>query len=365
MKRMKVGVMGCGMISDQYFNAAARFNVIEVVGCADLNMDAAQKKAEQHKIKAMTVDELMDSKDIEIVINLTVPKAHAATITRTLESGKHSYSEKPFGINAEETAATMKLATKKGLRVGCAPDTFLGGGQQTARKLIDDGWIGKPLAGTAMVMGRGPEKWANAPFFYDIGGGPMLDLGPYYITALVNLLGPAKSVTAVAFKGAETRTCGSASTPPYKTYPVNVTTHLSGMVEFVSGAVITVITSFEVRKHGHHPIEIYGTDGSIQVPDPNTFGGPVRLFRPGYENWVDAPLSHIYTEPSRSIGVADMACAIQSNRQHRASGELANHVLEIMMAFDKSSLAGAKVNMKTTCVRPAALPLGLEDGKLD
>lgn len=365
MKKMKVGVIGCGMISDQYFNAAAKFEVIEVIGCADLNMEAAQKKAEQHNVKAMTVDELMNSKDIEIVINLTVPKAHASTITRTLEAGKHSYSEKPFGINAEETTAIMKLATQKGLRVGCAPDTFLGGGQQTARKLIDDGWIGKPLAGTAIVMGRGPEKWANAPFFYDIGGGPMLDLGPYYITALVNLLGPAKSVTAVAFKGSETRTCGPTSVPPYKSYPVNVTTHLSGMVEFVCGAVITVITSFEVRKHGHHPIEIYGTDGTIQVPDPNTFGGPVRLFRAGYENWVDAPLSHIYTEPSRSIGVADMAYAIQKNRPHRASGELANHVLETMMAFDKSSQAGAKINLKTTCIRPAALPLGLEAGKLD
>ncbi len=364
MKKMKVGVIGCGMISDAYFNAAAKFNIIDVIACADVMPESAKAKAEKYNIKAMSVEELLADKKIDIVLNLTPPKAHFPIMMQALEAGKNAYSEKPFGISAEESAAIMALAKKKKLRVGCAPDTFLGGGQQTARKLIDDGWIGKPIAGTAIVMGRGPEKWASAPFFYDIGGGPMLDLGPYYITALVNLLGPAKCVTAVTFKDAKTRTCGPDSNPPYKTYPVNVNTHQTGMVEFKSGAVITVIASFEVRKHGHRPIEIYGTEGSIQVPDPNTFGGPVRVFRPGYADWVDAPLSHIYTDNYRSIGIADMAYAIQEKREHRANGDLANHVLEIMMAFDKSSAAGKKITLSTTCERPEALRTGLEAGQL-
>ncbi len=365
MKKMKIGVIGCGMISNAYLTAATKFDILEVVGCADMNLELAKAKAEEHKVKAMTVEEMLADKKIEIVINLTPPKAHFPVTMQILEAGKHAYSEKPFGINDDETAKIMALANKKKLRVGCAPDTFLGGGQQTARKLIDDGWIGTPIAGTAMVMGRGPEKWANAPFFYDIGGGPMLDLGPYYITALVNLLGPAKSVTAVTFRGAKTRKCGPTSVPPFKEYPVNVNTHQSGMVEFKNGAVITVIASFEVYRNQHTPIEIYGTAGSLVVPNPNTFDGPVKVFKPGYADWVDAPLSHGYTENSRSIGAADMAYAIQKKRPHRASGELANHVLEIMMAFDKSSASGKKVILKTTCERPAALPLGLEPGLLD
>lgn len=365
MKKMKIGVIGCGMISNAYLTAATKFDILEVVGCADMNPELAAAKAEEHGIKAMTVEELLADKKIDIVINLTPPKAHFPVTTQILEAGKHAYSEKPFGINDEETAKIMALANRKKLRVGCAPDTFLGGGQQTARKLIDDGWIGTPLSGTAIVMGRGPEKWANAPFFYDIGGGPMLDLGPYYITALVNLLGPAKSVTAMTFRGAKTRKCGPASVPPFKEYPVNVNTHQAGLVEFQCGAVITVIASFEVYKHQHNPIEIYGSQGSLVVPDPNTFGGPVKVFKPGYTEWVEAPLSHGYVENSRSIGAADMAYAIQKKRSHRASGELANHVLEVMMAFDKSSAAGKKITLKTTCERPAALPLGLEAGLLD
>jgi len=365
MRKLKVGVIGCGMISDAYFNASKRFQVIEVVACADLNLESARKKAEQHGIEALTVDGLLARPDIELVINLTVPKAHALIALRTLEAGKHAYSEKPFGVDTGEAHAIMALATRKGLRVGCAPDTFLGGGQQTARKLIDDGWIGKPVGGTAIVMGRGPEKWPNAPFFYDIGAGPMLDLGPYYITALVNLLGPAKSVAAITARGAAERTCGADSTPPFKRYPVNVTTHLAGTVEFVSGAVISVIASFEVWNHAHTPIEIYGDRGSIQVPDPNTFGGPVKISRAGQGSWQEIPLCFGYTDNSRSIGAADMAQALQSGRPHRASGELANHVLEIMLAFDKSSAAGRRVELETTCARPAAMPMELEDGELD
>jgi predicted dehydrogenase len=362
-KKTKIGIIGCGMISDCYFKAAQTFNILEVVACTDCLPERAKAKTELFGVPSMTIAELLAKPEIEIVLNLTPPKAHHEIAMSTLNAGKHAYSEKPFGVDAAQAAQVMALAGKKGLRVGCAPDTFLGGGQQTARKMIDDGWIGKPIAGTAMVMGRGPEKWPHAPFFYDFGAGPMLDLGPYYITSLVNMLGPAKSVTAVTCKGSETRVGGPDTVP--HTYPINVTTHLSGMVEFQCGAIITVITSFEVYKHGHAPIEIYGSEGTLQVPDPNTFGGPVRVFRNGYTDWESVPLSYIYTENSRSIGAADMACALRSGRKHRASGELANHVLEIMLAFDKSGTCGKKIELTTTCERPAALKMGLEPGELD
>ena len=363
MKKIKIGIIGCGMISDCYFKAAQTFNILDVVACADSIPERAKAKTELFGVPSMTIDRLLANPEIEIVLNLTPPKAHYEIAMATLNAGKHAYSEKPFGVDAKQAGEVMALADRKSLRVGCAPDTFLGGGQQTARKMIDDGWIGKPIAGTAIVMGRGPEKWPHAPFFYDFGAGPMLDLGPYYITALINILGPAKSVTAVTCKGSETRVGGPDTVP--HVYPINVTTHLSGMVEFQCGAVITVIASFEVYKHGHAPIEIYGSEGTLQIPDPNTFGGPVRLFRNGFIEWESVPLSHIYTENSRSIGAADMACALQSGRKHRAGGELANHALEIMLAFDTSSTLGKKIELTTTCQRPAALPMGLEPGELD
>ena len=371
MKTTKVGIIGCGMISDTYFKAAQTFRILEVVACSDIIPSRAKAKEEEYGVPAMTNEELLAIPEIEIVINLTPPQVHSKIAIDTLNAGKHAYSEKPFGVDEEDAAKVMALAKEKGLRVGCAPDTFLGGGQQTARKMIDDGWIGKPLSGTAIVMGRGPEKWGQAPFFYDYGAGPMLDLGPYYMTALVNMLGPAKSVTAVTTKGFEYRTLGAEVSETYKDiykpfdrYPVNVTTHLTGVIEFVCGAVITVIASFDCYKHGHAPIEIYGTEGSLQVPDPNTFDGPVRLFRPGYADWKDVPLAFGYTENSRSIGAADMAYALRSGRKHRANGEQANHVLEMMLAFDKSSKLGTKVMLETTCDRPEALPLGLEKGEL-
>ena len=373
MKKTKVGIIGCGMISDTYFKASQTFNMIEVVACSDIIPERSAAKKELYGVQNMTNEELLAIPEIEIVLNLTPPQVHSGIAMDTLNAGKHAYSEKPFGVDFDDAAKVMALAKEKGLRVGCAPDTFLGGGQQTARKLIDDGWIGKPLSGTAIVMGRGPEKWGQAPFFYDYGAGPMLDLGPYYMTALVNMLGPAKSVIAVTTKGFDYRTFGAEVGETYKDkykpfdkYPVNVTTHLTGVVEFQCGAVITVITSFDCYRHGHSPIEIYGTEGSLQVPDPNTFGGPVKVFRKGdtESDWKNVPLTHIYTENSRSIGAADMAMALRSGRKHRVNGELANHVLEIMLSFDKSSKLGRKVELVTTCERPDPLPLGLDNGEL-
>ncbi len=371
MKTTKIGIIGCGMISPAYFKASQKFPIIQVVACSDIIPERAKAKQDEYGVQAMTNEELLAREDIEIVLNLTPPQVHSTIAMDTLRAGKHAYSEKPFGVDSEDAAKVMALAKEKGLRVGCAPDTFLGGGQQTARKMIDDGWIGKPLTGTAMVLGRGPEKWPQAPFFYDYGAGPMLDLGPYYMTALVNMLGPAESVIAVTKKFDDFRTLGDKVSEtyqniykPFDKYPVTVTTHLTGVIKFKCGAVITVIASFDCYRHGHRPIEIYGSDGSLQVPDPNTFGGPVRIFRPGYDDWKDVPLAYGYTENSRSIGITDMAYALRSGRQHRANGELANHVLDIMLAFDKSSKLGAEYKLTTTCQRPEALPVGLEPGQL-
>jgi predicted dehydrogenase len=371
MGKTKIGIIGCGMISDAYFKAAQTFNILEVAACADVIADRSAQKQEAWGAESMSYEALLGRKDLEVIINLTPPLAHSKVTTDILNAGKHAYSEKPFGVDADDAAKVIALAKAKNLRVGSAPDTFMGAGQQTARKLIDDGWIGKPLAGTAIVMGRGPEKWGQAPFFYDYGAGPMLDLGPYYITSLVNMLGAAESVTAVTRRFDDFRTLGAEVSEaykdqykPYDKYPVTVTTHLTGVIEFKCGAIITVISSFDVYKHGHSPIEIYGSQGSLQVPDPNTFGGPVKVFRPEVGEWETVAMPFRYSENSRSIGVADMAYALRSGRKHRANGELANHVLEIMLAFDKSSKAGGKVMLETTCERPEALPLGLDEGML-
>jgi len=363
MKTINLGIIGCGMISDAYFKAAQRFEVLSVAACADQMTERAEEKTETYGVPNMSAEDLLHDTSVDIVLNLTPPKVHVDVMAAALEAGKHVYTEKPLAIDLDAGKRILALAREKNLRVGCAPDTFLGGGQQTARKMLDDGWIGRPIAGTATVMGRGPEKWPQAPFFYDHGAGPMLDLGPYYITSLVNLLGPAESVVAVTGKGGDTRTGGPETVP--RVYPVNVPTHLTGVVTFRGGAIITITASFEVYKHTHPPIEIYGDQGTLQIPDPNTFRGPVRIFRPGYEEWRDAPLSHGYTDNSRSIGAADMACSLNGRRPHRANGDLALHVLEIMLAFDGSMQTGRKIDLTTSCERPTPLPLGLVDGQLD
>ncbi len=365
MDKVRVGIIGCGNISAAYFKGCALFRILEVVACADLNPEAAKARAEEFKVKALSVDELLRSPEIDLVINLTIPKVHAAVSRQALEAGKHVHSEKPLGIALEEGRDLIALAAQKKLRLGCAPDTFMGAGAQTCRKIIDDGWIGKPLSGTAFMMGRGPESWhPNPAFFYERGGGPMLDLGPYYITTLVHLLGPVKAVSAVATKSFPERIATCA--PHFgKHLPVEVPTHNSGTLIFESGAVVTVCISFDVFAHGHSPIEIYGTEGSLQVPDPNKFSGEIKVFRPENSQWQPFGLSHLYKENSRSIGVADLAHALRSGRAHRCSGELALHVLEVMLAFERSSQEGRTLPITSHCKQPAALPLGLLPGVLD
>jgi predicted dehydrogenase len=363
--RAKVGIVGCGNISGAYFTGCAAFPILDVVACADLDMDRAEAVAEEHGVRACTVDELLKDPEIQIVVNLTVPKVHAEVNLVALESGKNAHTEKPFAVRKEDGLRVLELAAQKGLLTGSAPDTFLGGGIQTCRKLIDDGWIGEPVAATAFMLSHGPENWhPNPDFFYEVGGGPMFDMGPYYLTALVNLLGPVARVSGSTRVSFPERVIGNPELRFGEKIPVETPTHLAGVLDFVGGAVGTLVTSFDVWSHNVPRIEIYGSEGSLSVPDPNTFKGPVRLRRAGAEEWSEIPLTHS-DQVGRGIGVADMAYALASGRPHRASGALANHVLELMHAFDEASKSGRYIETQSPCERPAALPVGLLPGTLD
>jgi len=364
-EKVKVGVIGCGAISGAYFRGCEPFDVLEVVTCADLDEDRARAKAEEFGIpRACTVSELLADPEIRIVLNLTIPKAHAEINLAAINAGKSVYVEKPFAVTYEEGREVLEAARRKGVLVGCAPDTFLGGGGQTCRKLIDEGVIGEPVAAVAFMAGRGHESWHPSPeFYYKPGGGPMFDMGPYYLTALVNLIGPVERVTGSTRITFPERTITSE---PLKGTVIRVetATHVTGVMDFRCGAVGTVVMSFDVVAHHLPVIQVYGTEGSISVPNPNTFRGPVLTRRMGEDDWTERPLTHS-DEVGRGIGVADMACALVHGRPHRASGQLACHVLEVMQAFETASQSEKHVHIETTCTRPAPLPTGLKPGELD
>ncbi len=366
--KIGIGIIGCGNISQAYFNGATTFEVMEIVSCADINMDTAKAKAEENGCQAQTVEELLTNPNVDLVINLTLPAVHAEVSMNALRAGKHVHCEKPLAVHLADGKAVLDLAQEKNLLVGCAPDTFMGAGLQTCRKLIDDNWIGNVIGGTAFMMSHGPESWhPNPSFFYQVGAGPMFDMGPYYITALVHLLGPIKEVSAITIRAFTERTA-TCKEQFGKKLPVEVPTHYTGSLVFHSGAVINVTISFDVHKHAHHPIELYGTEGSLQVPDPNTFGGPVKLWTSGSggDEWQEQACSHPYSKNMRSIGAADMAYAILSGgtHQHRTSGALAYHALEVMHAFEKSSNSGKRESIISKPDQPAPLPLGLIEGRL-
>lgn len=361
-KTVNVGILGTGNIAPAYVKGCKDWKILNLVACADVDQQRSAAFAEQYGLQSQTVDQLLANPDIDIIINLTIPKVHAEVSVRILEAGKHVHSEKPLAINRADGQRVLATAEQAGLRVGCAPDTFMGGGLQTCRKLIDDGWIGTPLAATAFMGGRGPDRWHPNPFFfYEAGGGPMLDMGPYYLTALVNLLGGIKRVAGASRASFPVRYAGHESilgTP----IPVDVTTHISGTLEFASGAIATITTSFDLWTHNQPIIEIFGSEGTLRVPDPNTFKGPVQVWRAGDAEWRNIPLTHS-DQVGRGIGVADMAHAIQSGRPHRASGALAYHVLDVMLAFDESSAAGQHININSQVPRPDALPMSMPVGE--
>lgn len=366
MKKIKTGIIGCGNISNIYLEKTKEFESLELTACADMLPERAKAKAEEHGIRAMTVEEMLADPEIGIVINLTIPKAHHPVALAALQAGKSVYNEKPLTLTRAEGRELLETAKAKKQLVGCAPDTFLGGGHQTCRKLIDDGWIGTPVSATAFMVCHGHESWHPDPeFYYKAGGGPMFDMGPYYLTALVNMVGPVKKIAGMTRKTFNERTI--TSKPKYgQKVTVDVPTHVAGLLEFANGAIGTIITSFDVWGYGVLPwIEVNGTEGSLFVPDPNGFGGTIKLRRAGYKEWREIPLTHIYAENTRGLGVADMAVALQTGRKHRASGELAYHVLDIMHGIHDAANEGRTLALESTCERPAALPLGLLNGMLD
>ena len=302
---------------------------------------------------------------IDIVVNLTIPKVHVEVGLAVVRAGKHVHSEKPLGITTAEARRLLEAARERGVRVGCAPDTFLGGAHQTCRALVDEGAIGRPVGGTAFFLCPGHERWhPNPDFYYLEGGGPMLDMGPYYITDLVNLLGPVARVAGMTSRLRDERIITSEPREGVR-IPVETATHVAGTLQFRSGAIVSIAMSFDVAKHKHKPIELYGTEASLLVPDPNFFGGEIARAVPG-EGWEEIETRHPYADGNyRSIGVADMAHAIRAGRPHRASGDLAFHVLEVMEAFGRSSQAGAFIDITSRPERPAPLPADLRLGELD
>jgi len=364
MDRVGIGIVGLGNISGAYLKASKDFPILDIKAVADLNPAAAKAKADEHGLNAVPLDDIFTDPSIEIVLNLTIPKAHVDVGLRAIESGKHVYSEKPLGVEFAQGKKLIAAAKAKGLRVGSAPDTFLGGAHQTSRKLIDSGLIGTPVGGTAYFMCPGHERWhPNPAFYYEAGGGPMLDMGPYYITDLVNLLGPVARVAGMTVTPTPTRTITSQPRNG-EVIPVHVPTHVSGMLQFKNGAVVQMTMSFDVAGHKHVPLEIYGTEATLIVPDPNHFGGQVESLKKGGE-WTNVPTDMPYADGNyRSIGLADMAHAIRANRPHRANGDLALHVLEVMEAFGRASDAGTSIAMTTTVERPAPLSESLVNGRL-
>jgi predicted dehydrogenase len=361
----RVGVIGCGAISNAYFKHLAPFSAYaKITACADIDLERARKKAAEHGVvKAYSVQELLADPEIDAVLNLTIPGAHASVNLQALKAGKHAYCEKPFSLTYKEGLKVLAEAKKRKLRVGCAPDTVLGGGIQTCRKLIDDGVIGKPVGATANMLCHGHESWHPSPeFYYHAGGGPLFDMGPYYLTSLVTLLGPVKSVSALAKTTFKERLI--TSQPLHgKIIKVQTPTHLCGGLEFGQGVVATVTMSFDVWAHRQPMLEIYGTEGSLQCPDPNCFGGEVQVWTTKTKTWEKVPLTHS-DQLGRGVGIADMAYAVQQRRPHRMSGELALHIVEVMESFLVAAKAGRKIAMKSRCRQPEPLPQGLPVGQL-
>ncbi len=367
MDKVKIGIVGCGCISGIYLtNFTNMFKeIVDLVAVCDIIPERADEAKEKYNIpKAYYTDEeIMADSEIELIVNLTTPDQHMIVNMLALEAGKHAYCEKPLAINREDGAKQVAFAKEKGLRLGGAPDTFLGGGIQTCRKLIEDGWIGTPIAATAFMTCHGHESWHPDPEFYYLkGAGPMFDMGPYYLTALVNLMGPIADVAGSTRITFPTRTITSQKKYG-KVTPVEVPTHVAGLINFESGAIGTIITTFDVFAAELPRIEIYGSHGSLSVPDPNTFGGPIKIRRGDGKEWESVPVVYGYQDNSRGLGVADLCCAIRQGRKARANSDMTFHVLDAMVSFHDASDTKANVKLSSTFELCDVLPIGMRNGE--
>jgi predicted dehydrogenase len=365
--KLGVGVIGCGNISMTYLRNAELFSGVEVRACADIAPDMATLRAKEYGIRALAVDELLADPEVDLILNLTIPAAHFDVTLSALSAGKHVFTEKPLATSAKDGCRLVAEAEQRRLLIGSAPDTFLGAAGRRARHLVDEGAIGRVITGTAFMMGRGMEHWhPNPQFYYQPGGGPVLDMGPYYLTMLVNLLGPAKSVMAMATRGQDERLITAEGPFMNTTFRVGTPTNVLSLVEFHSGATVTFGASWDVFRHSNHPIELHGTEGSLRLPDPDTFGGTVSLSERGAD-WRDfvsddelfGARNWPFAAPDRAnyrmLGIADLAQALKTGRKPRASGALALHVLDIMEAILVSGESRSPVAIEGTVAQPDLL----------
>ncbi len=360
-KPVGIGIVGAGMISEIYLeNATTMFDNIRPIGIADLVLERAQDRADAFGIEVLSIDDLIAHPEVEIVVNLTIPAAHAEVAKRAILGGKSAYNEKPLAITREDAAELVTLAKEHGVLVGGAPDTFLGGGLQTGRKAIDDGRIGRPVAASAHFLGRGMEMWHPDPhFFFQPGAGPLFDVGPYYVTALVSMLGPVQAVTGFGHASFPERTVTADGPKKGTSIPVTTQTHIAASLQFQSGAIGSLMASFDVWevKERATMLTIYGSEGTLHLPDPNTFGGTVTLVHEHTRETEELPITHGHTGNSRGIGVSDMARALRDGGEPaRASGEMASHGVDLMTSVLEAADAGRRVDLTTTMKRPAPLP---------
>ncbi|WP_411093390.1 Gfo/Idh/MocA family protein [Streptomyces sp. 049-1] len=354
LKPLRIGLVGAGKISGAYLSTLGKLPAVDLTAVTDLDRCRAKVVAERYGGRIAVVDSVADLvalEDIDAVLNLTVPAAHADVALQALCAGKHVYGEKPLAVARREAEAVLAAARERGLRVGCAPDTVLGTGTQTARKAVDDGLVGRPVAATAFMTGAGHERWHPDPeFYYRPGGGPLLDMGPYYLSALIHLLGPVAEVSGASSRPRARRTIGSGPRAGHS-FPVEVDTHVTGTLRHAGGALSTLIMSFDVHAARLPRIEVYGTEASLSVPDPNIFDGAVELNRG--DGWVTLPASAGYPQAGRGAGLADLSEALSAGRPHRASAELAAHVLDVMLTLIDATGEGRALPIISTCERPA------------
>ncbi len=368
---INVGLIGCGHIAETYFRAHKYFNNFKIIKCADINIKAAQNCAKTYKIEFASVNEILKDKKIKVILNLTIPTAHYSVAKKSLLSGKHVYSEKPLAVNFKDGLELVKIAQRKKLYIGNAPDTFLGGGNQKARHLLDKKIIGKIKFGTAIFAFPGIQSYHPnpEPWFKKKGGGPVIDMGPYYLTALVNLLGPAKSVTSICNYNTKNRIIGIGPKKGKKIKVECPTTYFS-TIKFKNGTIIRLTLSFDVISHLRNHIELYGEKGSMIIPDPNMFGGSVLLSKKLGSKWKNFKTNkmilgkiNIRTQSSRAnesptnanyrgVGLAEMIYSIQNKKKHRCNGNLSLHVLNIIEGIHKSAISGKKFDIKTKCKKP-------------
>lgn len=352
---MRIGVIGCGTISRIYLKNLANFPGTELVMVSDLDGERARRRSEEFGVPwAESPEACLASNDVDLIVNLTIPEAHAEVSLAALSAGKHVYSEKPLAMNTVQGREILEMAQQKGLMAGAAPDTFMGAGLQKCRELIDAGAIGRPVSFTGTMLSRGPERWHPNPFiFYRQGAGPLYDLGPYYLTAIVALLGSVAQVSSMTSKNFSHRVAGHRDIQGQH-IPVEIPTHVMAHLALESGLIGALTTSFDVAFTEIPRLEIYGTEGTLSCPDPNTFGGPVRLRTIGEDEWQDIPIFSTYSVNSRGLGVWDMVESIERGWETRANGQQAYHVLEIMEGILTAGETKQQVTIESRAKRPRA-----------